>query len=223
MDEQLENLDYEGWVKYVFDHEVNKIEQAWYFAIDADWWDESKSPATTLEYMTHAFVDIENIATHYSDEQMNQGLDFLINNACSNHIFMLLDTSITLEKRNTCVKAWYTVFETIFARKCTPTLGHLDEENPNPLNSVCYMWWDVMPIYGEQHGGLKDAIFELMQHTLALEHDACRESALHGLGHWQMYFPKRVKQIIDEFLKSHRKIRPELKSYALQARQGMVL
>ena len=67
------------------------------------------------------------------------------------------------------------------------------------------------------------AILDVMTQTLNLDSDACREGALHGLGHWAMYYPKRVAAIIDEFLKKNPDLRPELRNYALGARTGCVL
>jgi hypothetical protein len=58
---------------------------------------------------------------------------------------------------------------------------------------------------------------------LALPHDACRESALHGLGHWHHAYPDQTADIIDEFLARNEGIRDELRRYAMAARCGCVL
>ena len=42
-------------------------------------------------------------------------------------------------------------------------------------------------------------ILQVMESTLQLDSIACRESALHGLGHWQHQYPQRVGEIIDKF------------------------
>jgi hypothetical protein len=42
-------------------------------------------------------------------------------------------------------------------------------------------------------------ILQVMGSTLQLDSIACRESALHGLGHWQHQYPQRVGEIIDKF------------------------
>ncbi len=62
-----------------------------------------------------------------------------------------------------------------------------------------------------------------MRRTLDLSSDACRESALHGLGHWHLEYPQQVEAIIDRFLDSHPDLRSELKAYARAARKGRVL
>lgn len=214
---ELKNLDFEEWILHIFDHATDGLQ--WYHDIDADWWDETKLPQTAISYWTRLCHEIEAIAKDYTDAQLDQGLYYLI----SDYGHLLTDTRVSFEEREGCVRAWYEIFENLYVEKCTPTLSHLDEPNSNLLNTTCYMWWDVLPLYGENHGGLADGILHLMEKTLALPHDACRESALHGLGHWQMYFKKRVVGIIDSFLKQNAAIRPALGSYAANARTGCVL
>jgi hypothetical protein len=62
----------------------------------------------------------------------------------------------------------------------------------------------------------------VLRRLLAIPHDACRESALHGLGHWAIYYPQ-VAQMIDEFLRNTPHLRPELVTYAERARTGCIL
>jgi hypothetical protein len=47
----------------------------------------------------------------------------------------------------------YVVFERLFDPKCSPNLHTPTEADPssNPLNGVCFMWWDVCPLRG--HSG----------------------------------------------------------------------
>jgi len=56
---------------------------------------------------------------------------------------------------------------------------------------------------------------------LSIPHDACRESALHGLNHWYLSYP-RAEAIVDEWLEQTAGLRPELISYAQNAKVGMV-
>ena len=46
------------------------------------------------------------------------------------------------------------LYARLFAPVCTNHLGHLDRgpEAPDPLNSACYMWWDLFPTWGERGG-----------------------------------------------------------------------
>ena len=74
----------------------------------------------------------------------------------------------------------------------------------NPLNSSCYMWWDELAPYGQTDRkdlqAIASEMIGVMERTLALESDACRESALHGLGHAHGADPERINRIIDAFL-----------------------
>jgi hypothetical protein len=88
------------------------------------------------------------------------------------------------------------------------------------------MWWDMLNIYGcpddPDRAEFDSEVLVVMQRLLAIPHDACRESALHGLGHRRMYYPQ-VTQFIDEFLRRTPDLRPELLDYAERARVGRVL
>lgn len=255
---ELTNLSFDNWIRYVFDHPVDHLMPEWYWDMNRDSWDELKSPATTVDYMTRLFDHLLDSLAPYTDAQINQGLWFMVNNACSEHMFALMETSIlhktppaTLQNRVACIDAMTTLFRTLFAPRCTPTLGHLSEGG-NPLNSVCYMWWDIMPFSGHyedtsiieswelepkrkaeiiawhqsqntpESRALEQAMLRVMTHTLELDSDACRESALHGLGHWSLYFGEYVRGVIDDWLSRHSDIRPELKKYAQRARHGHI-
>src|SRR5439155_17455989 len=99
------------------------------------------------------------------------------------------------------------LFEKLFARVCTDHLSHLDRRDVpasvNPINVVCYMWWDLFPRLDEPDDPswreLDETILDVLRGILSLSSIACRESALHGLGHWYVLSPDRVETIVDEF------------------------
>ena len=66
-------------------------------------------------------------------------------------------------------------------------------------------------------------ILGVLESTLNLDSIACRESALHGLGHWHLSYPKQVEAIISTFLEDHNGLRKELQTYAMNAYGGCVL
>jgi hypothetical protein len=109
--------------------------------------------------------------------------------------------------------------------RCTPSLAH-EEKLSSALNSACFMWWDLLPLtegwFGAEDVQLADEVLAVLSDLLQIPHDACRESALHGLGHWAMHYP-RAAEIIDRFLRDSSNLRPELVEYAEQARTGHVL
>ena len=67
-----------------------------------------------------------------------------------------------------------------------------------------------------------DAVcLSVMERTLALESEACRESALHGLGDWGREYPEKVSSIIDAFV-AQNTLSPGLLGYVDNARRGSV-
>jgi hypothetical protein len=67
-----------------------------------------------------------------------------------------------------------------------------------------------------------DAILQVLARTLRVESEACREGALHGLGHWHLAHAERVEAIVDEWLAERPAISAELRAYAGYARGGCV-
>jgi hypothetical protein len=113
--------------------------------------------------------------------------------------------------------------------RCSANLGYLDEKDkgaPNPLDSICYMWWDALPIHGATAGpdlqATANTILDVLMRILSLNSDACRESALHGLSHWSYYDSNRIEDIVNRFLITHYDLRPELLTYAHDASEGDV-
>lgn len=225
MEHELKNLTFEDWVQYVFDHPV--ADPAWHFDVDAAWWDEDAHSAQALAYLTRLFDNGRELLSVYSGAQVNQGLWFLVHNACSNHMFVLDNSDLPWLERQHCIEAFYTLAEQVFVPRCTSHLSHLDEAGVGAINSICYMWWDILPYYGSpelpERADMDRVFLGVMEKTLGLDSVACQEGALHGLGHWQLYYPAIVDNIIDDFLMKNINLRPELREYALNARQGAVL
>jgi hypothetical protein len=222
-------LSFEEWVNYAFDHPVpQKDSEAWYWQLETDDWSPYEDPRTTVCYLTQLFDAAPRMLQPFSDAQIAQGLMFLINNSLSDHMFPLMDPSVPWPERRGCIRSMYVVFEQVFAPRCSPLLLHvLTEHEPtiNPLNGVCYMWWDVCPLRGNpgpsasEHlvldteevvdkgptvdpfaAELEDEILEVLRQTLGLDSIACQEGALHGLGHRAYRHPERIRAIVDEFL-----------------------
>ncbi|MEZ5351956.1 MAG: hypothetical protein R2762_04915 [Bryobacteraceae bacterium] len=63
-----------------------------------------------------------------------------------------------------------------------------------------------------------------MKDILSIAHEACQESALHGLGHWHHHHPAAVEAAVDEYLNGQNgaSAPPELRDYARAARCGCV-
>jgi hypothetical protein len=229
MSKQITKPTFDQWVAYVFDHPVQK--RAWYWRDYADHYSPTLDPRRTVTYLHRLFASSAEHTKPYSNAQINQGFMFLIDNARSDHIFALFDQRVPRQIRVETVRFFYNVFEQIFAPRCTPKLSHstfdkTESRQLNPLNNVCYMWWDTIPLVAKPENTERDALIkpclQVMEQTLQLDSLPCQESALHGLGHWQHGQEKRVHAIIDKFLEDFPHINADLRSYALAARQGMV-
>ena len=225
MGKRLENLTFEQWLAYAFDHPVDELKNAWYWNMDADEWIEV--PGDVIRFLTQAFENAAEVFQPYTDAQLNQGVWFIASNACSNHMFALMDESVPWSARQRCIYSIHQLYEQCFAKRCTPHLSHIDEPGAGPLNMVCYMWWDIIPIHGKPTDPARkefdQTILQVMDSTLQLDSIACRESALHGLGHWQHEYPEQIGEIINRFSMSHRNLRKELETYMMNAFTGYVL
>lgn len=229
MSVRVETPSFEDWVVHAFDHEVRSPE--WYFDLDAA--ECNVSAEVTVAYLTRLFRSALTYLDRYDARQLNQGLWYIADGSGGGHMLALTDKSVPLAERIHCVESFSSLFEDLFALRCSEHLIHLmvpsgaPHPEPNPLNLVCYMWWDIMPWEGAPKDALRHefdaAALGVMERTLSLESSACRESALHGLGHWQRYYPDRVAEIIDRALLGSRNWPEELHTYARNAKGGCVL
>ena len=218
------DIPFEAWLDYLFGEPVGPSG----FRESDDWWDERADPDLAVAYLTRLFEAPEVLLASYPHDQIDRGLWFLASE--SGHLQPLLASPAPWEARRRGLRAIGDLFERLLAPACTNHLGHLDRgpEPPDPLNSICYMWWDLFPTWGG-HGGeetqraVDDVLLDVMARTLRLESEPCREGGLHGLGHWHAAYPDRTATIIDEWLTAKPRISPELRKYALSARGGCVL
>lgn len=220
------DLSFDSWVRWVFDRPVAKPQ--WYWTPFDDPWAED--PTTILIYLRRLFEQPEFLTSAYSRAQVAQGLWFLAAGTASGYTKYFSDRVIPWPIRKDTIASIPQLFRHLFAEQCSDALGHLDRQGDDPLCTCCYMWWDIFPANGgidifPTEGGeeLIDALLDAMSAILLLPSEACRESALHGLGHAAERFPDRVKPIIDQFLARQPKISEDLKQYALRARDGRIL
>lgn len=216
---RLSSLGYDDWIRHIFDHPAEGPQ--WYFDPDAPFWDGP--PALTLAHTTRLFETPVTSLDAYSDAQINQGLWYLLGDAAGD---VLANAMLATAHRAHCIAAMMTLYNDLFAVRCTPHLSHRSEE-AGPLNAVCYMWWDIlvlMPQPGNREQAEVDrAALHVMEETLRLDSVACQESALHGLGHWYSGYPQEIGRIIDRYVARSARVRAELLVYAKSARTGCVL
>jgi len=213
---------FENWVKSIFARPT--ADDRWQWDIDVDIEEPVKDECAA--FITKLFREREHLE-NYLDAQVNNGLNYIINTAFSNHMLVLYDQSVPLETRLECLSSFENLFSGYLAEHCSASLSHLDQQPCNAVNHVCYMWWDVIPLFGHPDDPSKkpldQPILELQKRILTIDSIACQESALHGLGHWQCKYPKEVDAIIEEYLRKHKSsLSKELQTYASAARLGCV-
>jgi hypothetical protein len=184
-------------------------------------------PERVVQHLTWLFRDPVTYLEPFTSAQIAQGLWYLVDNSCSNYMFPLVELGVSWEARRECIRAIPRLFSTLFAEHCSEGLSHCSEAGENPLNGVCYMWWDLLPAHGRPnepaYANQDREFLGAMEQILSLRSMACQESALHGLGHWHLEYPLYVEAAIDRFLQEHAHVRPELRGYAENARIGYVL
>src|SRR6476469_7168464 len=140
---RLTNLSFEEWIEHAFSREVRIQQAAWYFDPIHDLWDPK--PVEAVAYLTRLFEDPERTLCWFSDDQIAQGLTYLVGTSGSGDNGWLSAMAVPVEARVRCVEAIGKLFDRLFAPRCTPHLSHLSEVAAGTLNCVCYMWWDEFP------------------------------------------------------------------------------
>ena len=212
---------FEQWIDGIFDHPVTEPE--WFWDLDADTCVEDDE--TNVDYLARLFTECDRLLCRFDNGLVGQGLNMIVSNSCSDHAFSIVGGHAPWAARQRAIRSIYDVYAKCFAKRCAEGLGHLDEAD-NPLNTICYMWWDVFPAWSDSKDAARseeaDEYINVMERCLSLKHHACLEGELHGLGHWQLIFPKKVEPIVDRFLQERNDLRPELVLYARRARSGAV-
>jgi hypothetical protein len=194
-------LDLQAWISWIFDQPVPEMSLYWNIEALGPY----KSSTEQLNLVAGLFENAPALLQPYSDEQLNQGFWFLCG-AESEVMRGFMDDAIPWNTRLRCIESFTVLFRDLFQARCTQHLSHLQRvgsphfEDISRLNAACYMWWDFdcwyAPPTHERGRAINDAFLEVMQNVLALPHDACRESALHGLSHWHRALPTETVQII---------------------------
>jgi hypothetical protein len=209
------------WVRFVFDHSVT--ETAWHFDLEAP--DLILPAAHTATLIAETFEHAGELLRPFTDAQLNQGFWFLVSSGNSGYMLCLTDASVAWPVRRRALRSFLPLFRDVMAARCTASLSHLSESG-SPLNSACYMWWDLLPFDGPWDAGqppepIHVEALSVLADLLEIPHDACRESALHGLGHVALFHPE-AGRIVDAFIARSPDLRPELLAYARQARSGRI-
>jgi hypothetical protein len=163
------------------------------------------------------------------NDQIACGLRMLFDSGASDLCFQLRGAFPDRIDKPKAIRSLFQLYFDIFAKRCSLSLCHLNEPGDD-LQGVCYMLWDVTPLTG--WCGIADPstnqsiLVETLERVLYVPHDACIESALHGLGHLQGNDgipPSQIGDAIRRFLAATPSLRPELRNYAEQAISGRIL
>ncbi len=203
-------VPFEDWVVGVFDPTVE------------DPWPPVEQE---LEYLTRLFSDPIGTVEGLSDEEIGVGLWSVLDSGGAGTALALNDATLPLDARIACVHQIRTLYRELFVPRCAERLGHVSEQGGR-LEMICYMFWDVAVFGGppgEREGNLfEDAVLDVLEDTLYLEHAACQESAIHGLGHRVSRHPERAPAILDRWLRTGPIRDARLRIYAEAARTGCI-
>lgn len=221
----IKDASFDEWLGYLFDRPESEYGDHWSFNSAGPVWDAPNN--LTAEYIARTYEDASRWMVQHSRSQIAAGLAYTWNLSLSDVGFSIRDEPVPWPLRRRAIRALVSLYENCFQNLCGPGLSNLSEGLENPLNGVCYMYWDVCPFYGQpekkENGELDVECLNVMEATLAIDHDACRESALHGLGHWAGRYHSRTTSIIDRWLKAKgESLRTELRHYAEVAKRGCV-
>ena len=175
-----------------------------------------------IQFITQAFNDAENSFKLYDNGQLKQGLWFLAGDM--HNLSDQYGQGITWEVRQVCIQSFISLNKYLFAKRCSPeTSAYKTIALDNPLNMVCYMWWDIFAFWESVDANSTNRIdaefLAVMKACLYIDHPAVIEGALHGLSHIPNH-RQQVTMIIETFLKEHPKLSSNLKQYAEASASG---
>lgn len=212
---------YHEWISFIFEHPVTNPE--WHWARDAPTFQASEEDYALLigQTFTHSGRDL----SRFSDAQVNQGINFLASTACSDYMFALKDSKVSMDTRLSAIRSIFVLYRDCFQPRCTETLSHLGHVPRSALNPMCYMFWDINALgcleSTDDESALADCVFSVLADTLKLPHLACQEAAIHGYGEFSCFYPERVEEAMDAFLAT-KIASPALRAYAENARVGNI-
>ncbi len=213
---------YPLWIAHVFDHPAQ--DTRWYLKDHADF---SVSDAEFVWLFTQTMLRAGRDLEPFDDIQVSSGLNYIFNNSCSNYIFQLIDGDVSKEVKSEALLSVQSLYADCLSPRCRPVLSHLSEPGASPLNSFCYMLWEVTPLMYWEGRARKEYFYESVLQVLAFAlrcpNIACQESALHGLNHVRHYAKKQVEAIVDDFLQNNPGQRREMLNYAASARGGHLI
>lgn len=223
-DESIREPLFGAWVTSIFSNPASELP----FYDDLMIHSTSERDATaSARFMTKLFESPLFLCRYYSIPQIAQGLWYLACSATSNHMYCIHDNTVPRRDRIRLVTSFHDLFALLFAAKCAnyfSSAGH-GPEPASPLNTICFMWWDLLPLSSRIDASndkqIRNVALETLQRTLRLASWPCQEAALHGFGHYKSWDLSLTSGAINAYL-ARNDIPPELRSYAAHVRDGIV-
>lgn len=175
-----------------------------------------------LSFMQHV---LNHILVHHREMEQRVVIGGLrlVGDPASQLAFNLFAEDAAPALQHALIASIVECFCAVFAVYCEPVLIASHGKNLPPWAALCFIWWDALPRHGVPYRRYLHSVdldlLDGMKTILHLDHLACKESALHGLGHWHVAYPDEVKRIISECADV---IAPALAEYARQASIGHV-
>ena len=213
-----DDVSFDQWLDETFGRAVSG---EWFPQfVPFDDWPDPVADHVLVGHLTRLFEHSDEALRYFSDRQIAAGLWEL----GPGDAHCVYNPEIDIEARERLVGSVATFFRDFFDPRCLPKLSHLDRQQTEPLNAICYMWWEVITWgwAGDDPAAerLRAKDLDVMEAVLRLPNPACRESALHGLGHMARR-SSQAQALIGQFL-SEPDIDPELERYARAALTGCI-
>jgi hypothetical protein len=212
---------FEQWLDETFGRAVTGESYPRFIDREPAEWPEPVADEQALQYLTRLFENAEESLRFFSDGQIAAGLWEL----GPGDAHCVYNREIAVDLREHLIGSVENFFRDFFDKRCVPKLSHAEAEHISPLNSICYMWWEVIT-WGWQNDDadaerLKSKDLDVMEAVLRLPNPACKEAALHGLGHMARH-SDRATEIITRFLRNSAELDPALLQYARAAVSGCI-
>ena len=180
---------------------------------------------TVNGYAMRFNLEIADIVSQHGEDRVNKAIWYIYGSA-SGYMWDAMEKSLG-PKRGQFMESVNQLYANGFVQFCSNYYGHLDSgpENARPLNSACYMLWDMDGLECPAINGDTDLLtlsIDVLSNALRIDSIACNESALHGLGHLATSHRALTSPPINEFLR-RRNLPPEIREYAEAAKAGYVL
>ena len=212
---------YQEWLDETFGRAVSGESYPQFVHRDVRDVPESAPDADVLAWLTRVFENPEEELRYFSDRQIAPAL-WELGPGDANCVY---NREIPVEARERLIGSVATFFRHFFDKRCVPGLSHNATEHLSPLNTICYMWWEVIFMGGRPDDPnaerLNAKALEVKAEVLQLPNPACKEAALHGLGHMARDH-EQARALIDRFLVEQTGAGPELIAYARAARTGCI-